>query len=154
MKWIVNRIATGMHARRKVTMRQTIRSYAGSAEGDAAKVGGFSLRAGVGFGKVTGHTFHNNSVRLCRELRYNGGGNSCEDGIYDLTNSHILATSNVWRRPSNPAIKVPETVWPPGTSLTIELESIGVPISPPTAWFDGITLDIVGSDTIFKNGFD
>lgn len=108
-----------------------------------------------GFGKVTGGTFDNNSVRLRWELRYNGGANSCEDGIYDLTNSHILATSNVWRRPGNPAIiDVPENAWTRNTSLTIKLDTIGSPATSPTGWFDGITLEIGNSDTIFANGFD
>ncbi|MEO8011672.1 MAG: hypothetical protein ABI650_08520, partial [Dokdonella sp.] len=108
-----------------------------------------------GFGKVSGGTLGGNSVRLRWELRYNGGANSCEDGIFDLTNSHILATSNVWRRPGNAAIiEVPIGAWTRNTSLTIKLDTIGSPATSPTGWFDGITLEIGNSDTIFANGFD
>jgi len=47
MSSITYRIATGAHAARKVATLQTIPADAGACEGDAGKVGGFSLRAGV-----------------------------------------------------------------------------------------------------------
>jgi len=47
MNSITYRIATGKHAGRKVTTLQTIPADNGPLEGDAGKVGGFSLRAGV-----------------------------------------------------------------------------------------------------------
>ena len=108
-----------------------------------------------GFGKVTSLMFDSNSARLRWELRYNGGALGCEDGAYNLTNTHILATTNTWRRPASGAvIEVPEGVWTRNTSLTIKLDTIGAPVSPPTAWFDGITLELDAVDTIFENGFD
>jgi hypothetical protein len=107
-----------------------------------------------GWGKVTSTMFESNSVRLRWELRYNGGAATCENGVYDLTNTHILATSNTWTRPANAAvIEVPEAVWTRNTSLTIKLDTSGNQ-TPPIGWFDGITLDIDNSDTIFKNGFE
>jgi len=47
MSSITNRIAAGKHAGRKVATLQTIPADNGSSEGDAGKVGGFSLHAGV-----------------------------------------------------------------------------------------------------------
>jgi len=47
MSSITYRIATGKHAGRKVATLQTIPADNGSLEGDAGKVGGFSLHAGV-----------------------------------------------------------------------------------------------------------
>jgi|GEM_PF-856236 len=47
MSSITYRIATGKHAGRKVATLQTIAANNGSTEGDAGKVGGFSLHAGV-----------------------------------------------------------------------------------------------------------
>ena len=47
MNSITYRIATGKHAGRKVATLQTIPADNGSPEGDAGKVGGFSLHAGV-----------------------------------------------------------------------------------------------------------
>lgn len=108
-----------------------------------------------GWGKVSGTMFEINSVMLRWELRHNGGPASCENGPYDATGTHILAGSNTWSRPANGAvIEVPEAVWARNTSLTIKLDTAGNQ-TPPTGWFDGITLDIDdGTDTIFKNGFE
>jgi len=47
MSSITYRIATGKHAGRKETTLQTIPADADAPEGDAGKVGGFSLHAGV-----------------------------------------------------------------------------------------------------------
>lgn len=96
-----------------------------------------------------------NRARITWELRYNGGMSSCENGAPDIGGTHQLATGTAWVRPANPAvIDVPANVWTQNTSLTVKLDVIGGPISPPTAWFDGITLDLYGDDTIFANGFE
>lgn len=95
-----------------------------------------------------------NRVRLVWELRYDGGRFGCTDGAPNLGGSHQLATGTAWTRPGSPAvIEVPAAVWTQDTSLTIKLDVLGGPINPPTAWFDGITLDLLGDDTIFANGF-
>jgi hypothetical protein len=105
-----------------------------------------------GWGKVSGTMFESNSARLRWELRYNGG--DCAAGVYDLTNTHTLATTNTWRRPPVAAIiDIPPGTWTRNMSLTIKLETTGNQM-PPVGWFDGITLEIEGSDTIFKNGFE
>jgi len=62
MNSITYRIATGKHAGRKVTTLQTIPADNGSLEGDAGKVGGFSLHAGVAAEAHEGQKLE----RLCR----------------------------------------------------------------------------------------
>lgn len=95
-----------------------------------------------------------NRARLVWELRYNGGAMSCESGAPNFSGVHQVATGTTWTRPASAAtIEVPPAVWTQHTSLTIKLDVTGALANPPTAWFDGITLDIDGSDTIFANGF-
>jgi len=64
MSSITYRIATGKYAGRKVATLQTIPADNGSPEGDAGKVGGFSLHAGVAAEAHEGHEFE----RLCRYI--------------------------------------------------------------------------------------
>jgi len=64
MRSITYRIATGKHAGRKVTTLQTIPADNGSPEGDAGKVGGFSLHAGVA---AEAHESQKHE-RLCRYI--------------------------------------------------------------------------------------
>lgn len=96
-----------------------------------------------------------NRARLTWELRYNGSLLGCENGAPDLSSIHQLATNATWTRPASPAlIEVPAAVWTPNTSLTVRLDVLGGTLNPPSAWFDGITLDVIGDDTIFANGFE
>ncbi len=98
-----------------------------------------------------------NRARLTWELRYNGSMFGCEDGAPDLAGTHVLASTATWARPAAGAvIQVPAAVWTHNTSLTVKLDVIGGPLNPPTAWFDGITLDPGTPDTdrIFANGFE
>ncbi len=107
-----------------------------------------------GWGKVTSTMFEINSAMLRWELRYSATGLNCEGGVYNLTGSHVLASANTWNHPSNAAfINVPQGTWTRFTTLTIKLDTAGNQM-PPVGWFDGITLDIEGSDVIFKNGFE
>jgi len=64
MSSITYRIATGAHAGRKVATLQTIPADNGSPEGDAGKVGGFSLHAGVAAEAHEGQKLE----RLCRYI--------------------------------------------------------------------------------------
>ena len=64
MSSITYRRATGKHAGRKVTTLQTIPADNGSLEGDAGKVGGFSLHAGVA---AEAHE-RQKLERLCRHI--------------------------------------------------------------------------------------
>lgn len=96
-----------------------------------------------------------NHARLTWELRYDGGLQSCENGAPSLAGTHQLATGSTWTRPGSPAlIEVPLSVWTTNTSLTVRLDVIGNVVNPPTAWFDGITLETGVDDTIFADGFE
>jgi len=64
MSSITYRIATGKHAGRKAATLQTIPADNGSLEGDAGKVGGFSLHAGVAAEAHEGQKLE----RLCRYI--------------------------------------------------------------------------------------
>jgi len=64
MSSITYRIATGAQAGRKVATLQTIAADNGSSEGDAGKVGGFSLHAGVAADAHEGQKLE----RLCRYI--------------------------------------------------------------------------------------
>ncbi len=95
-----------------------------------------------------------NRARLTWELRYDADRFGCDDGVPDLGGTHQIASTGTWTRPAGPAlIEVPPSVWTRNTSLTIKLDVIGAPINPPSAWFDGITLETGYDDTIFANGF-
>ncbi len=98
----------------------------------------------------------NNRARLTWELRYNGGATGCEDGVANLSGVHQLATGSTWTRPASPAlINVPAAAWTFNTSLTVKLDVLQLgPGQVPAAWFDGITLEIDGDDTIFADGFE
>ncbi|EME0887471.1 transposase, partial [Pseudomonas aeruginosa] len=64
MSSITYRIATGRDAGRKVVTLQTLPGDAGSLEGDAGKVGGFSLHAGVAAEAHESHKLE----KLCRYI--------------------------------------------------------------------------------------
>ncbi|WP_422766310.1 transposase, partial [Pseudomonas aeruginosa] len=64
MHSITYRIATGRDAGRKVVTLQTLPGDAGSLEGDAGKVGGFSLHAGVAAEAHESHKLE----KLCRYI--------------------------------------------------------------------------------------
>jgi len=64
MSSITYRIATGKHAGRKIATLQTIPADNGSSEGDAGKVGGFSLHAGAAAEAHESHKLE----RLCRSM--------------------------------------------------------------------------------------
>jgi hypothetical protein len=94
-----------------------------------------------------------NTARLTWALRRNGGRFGCEDGLPDANGALTLATSSPWRRPNPSAvIEVGPGVWTRDTSITIVLDVLGGIQNPPTAWFDGITLEPQG-DLIFLDGF-
>ena len=65
MSSMTYRIATGRDAGRKVVTLQTLPGDAGSLEGDAGKVGGFSLHAGVAAEAHESHKLE----KLCRYIR-------------------------------------------------------------------------------------
>lgn len=100
------------------------------------------------------NAMNTNRARLTWALRYNGGLLSCENGAPNQTGILNLATTSGWTSPSTPAlIDVPAALWTPNTSVTVLLDVLGGVLNPPTAWFDGIILEPVGSDIIFADGF-
>lgn len=118
-----------------------------------------------GWGRAShGSPFHN-QARLAWELRRNGSAFGCTGGTIDATGEFVLADDTAWHKPADGAtIEVGEAFWGNNTSLTIYAVGInGNPIAlapahaeggGPDAWFDGITLERVLGDSIFRNGFD
>ena len=95
-----------------------------------------------------------NRARLLWELRYTGGASGCEDGPIQQSGTVNLASTSTWATSASPAqIVIPTVSWTVNTSLTVKLDVIGSVVNPPTAWFDGIRLELL-SDIIFSDGFD
>jgi predicted outer membrane repeat protein len=112
-----------------------------------------------GRGRGTGNfTVPGDMAMLHWEYRRNGG-EACTQGAANTTGDLLLASQASWSRPANPArIAVTPAEWMFTSSITISLVGVesGVSGSPRTTstWFDGITLELEGSDTLFKQGFD
>lgn len=84
------------------------------------------------------------------------GGEVCNAGPPDRTGSLALARSSVWRGSVQELIAVAAGEWTSDSSIVVRqavAETSPAVNSTTTAWFDGITLDLV-SDTIFRDGFD
>lgn len=87
------------------------------------------------------------------------GGESCTQGAPVSTGALTLSNRAGWSRAFAPArISVTPAEWMYTSSIAISLVGVesGVSGTPRTtsSWFDGITLEIEGSDTLFANGFD
>lgn len=98
------------------------------------------------------------TAQLAWDYRRSGGEN-CTDGAADASGTHLLSNGNSWRRPAQPAlIEVTAEEWTHTSSIAVTLVAVesGASAEPRTtnAWFDGVTLEILGEDTIFANGFD
>lgn len=112
-----------------------------------------------GSGRGTGNlAVAGDIAQLQWEFRRNGG-EGCTQGAADGSGFHTLSSTASWGRPATPAfVNVAAAEWTSNSSITIILVGIesGVSGTPRTlnSWFDGITLDIAGSDTIFADGFD
>lgn len=108
---------------------------------------------GGGFGVMTDGTF------LRWELRRDGG-EACNAGPPDSSGTHFLSSSSSFVRPAVPAvIDLDEADWTHNSSITILLRVVDNGLTAPpnnsaTGWFDGITLEVEGSDLIFADGFD
>lgn len=94
---------------------------------------------------------------LHRELCRNGleAGNV---GPPHISGDHFLSASAGLVRPVTPAtIEISEADCTSTSSITIQLAVIdnGITFPPAvTGWFDGVTLDIEGDDTIFADDFE
>lgn len=108
---------------------------------------------GGGLGVMTDGTF------LRWELRRDGG-EACNAGPPDTSGTHFLSSSSSFVRPAVPAvIDLDEAEWTHNSSITILLRvvdngNVAPPNNSATGWFDGIALDVEGSDVIFADGFD
>ena len=114
-----------------------------------------------GWGKSTGTISPGNNVKLVWEYRENGS-EACT-GTADATGELLLATTGTWRRPSTPVRITTDFYWTTNTSILVKLvvddgPGNGRPAGPSSGtlvgWFDGITLDLVPGDYIFRNGFE
>ena len=110
-----------------------------------------------GSGRGTGTVLVGGDVaQLHWEYRRNGG-EACTQGAANGSGFHTLSNSASWGRPLNPVfINVPQADWTSNSSITITL--VGTELSTTgntlNTWFDGISLDVIGSDRLFANGFD
>jgi parallel beta-helix repeat protein len=112
-----------------------------------------------GFGRVSdGLMLDNNRVQLRWALRYSGLNGGCASASVPASTGVLqLATNSTWRRPPTPTeIVVDAALFTGNTAIVVSLETRGSNFSPPTGWFDGITLEPVvpTTDSIFLNGFE
>ncbi|MBS0438946.1 MAG: hypothetical protein JSS33_06020 [Proteobacteria bacterium] len=134
-------------------------------------IGGPGIYAlnGWGRGTSTGPIFNprpGDSAQLYWELR-NSGDDHCQ-GTVNAFGELTLSSTGSWARPAQPVlIPVPNGSY--GSSVaSIKIYLVareegsvigqgvtnGVQANTTDAWFDGITLDYLSYDTIFKNGFE
>ncbi len=112
-----------------------------------------------GSGRGTGNfTVPGDIAQLNWEYRRNGG-EACTQGAPTSSGTLVLSNRAGWSRAFAPArIVVTPAEWMYVSSISIELVGVesGVSGEPRTTntWFDGITLEIEGSDTLFRTGFD
>jgi predicted outer membrane repeat protein len=111
-----------------------------------------------GWGKRGGTTMAQRDYAILGwEFRRNGTA-SCNGGDPDRFGELYLGSSSSWTQPAQPAtIEVGAQDWTTNSSIVLRLiAQDGGVTSPPaiTAWFDGITMDVVSIyDRIFANGF-
>ena len=110
-----------------------------------------------GFGRSAGAIGTRDSVLLNWQLRHDGG-EACNAGPPNNAGDHFLTTGTGWVQPAAPAqILVTEADWTTNTSLTVALVVFdnGITFPPSvTGWFDGISLQVEGTDVIFADDFE
>lgn len=84
------------------------------------------------------------------------GGENWTSGAPNATGTQVLSTDNSWSKPATPAYVEVAQDWTYTSSIAVTLVAVenGASGTPTNAWFDDVTLDIEGDDTIFANGFD
>jgi hypothetical protein len=112
-----------------------------------------------GWGRGTGTALTAGDIAQLQWEFRSAGGESCTQGAATRTGFQTLSNSNSWSRPASPAfVVVSPQEWTTNSSIAITLVGIEGSVSgnPRTTstWFDGISLQLGGSDTLFKNGFD
>lgn len=111
-----------------------------------------------GRGKGGGNTVANRDyAKLAWELRHNGT-EQCNAGTANVSGELGIGSGTSWGQASQPAIiDLAPLDWTPTSSITITLIAEDGGVSFPrniSAWFDGITLEVDGSDVIFADGFE
>ena len=86
------------------------------------------------------------------------GGEACTSGNADGFGEMTVGSGTSWGTAAQATlVEVAPATWTTSSSILIRLIAVdgGVSIGGSiSAWFDGITLDIDGSETIFADGFD
>ena len=111
-----------------------------------------------GRGKGGGNTMISRDYAVLGwEFRRNGS-EACTSGSADAAGELGIGSGANWGSAAQPAlIDVPAADWTASSSIVVRLIAVdgGVSVGGSvSAWFDGITLDVEGSDVIFRNGFD
>lgn len=153
--------ATGASGSGSAKVSQTNIAFGQAVRGIAQCVHlpGPGLYAVNGSGRGTGNFAAAGDIaQLHWEFRRNGG-EGCTQGAVDASGYHTLSSTANWGRPATPAlVGVTAADWTTNSSITITL--VGTESGPSgtprtlNTWFDGITIDVAGSDTIFADGFD
>jgi hypothetical protein len=96
-------------------------------------------------------------VYLNWEYRH-AGGEQCDGGAPDASGDHFLSNSSAWQHPTNPKlIDVPAGEWTYTSSIRITQVVVEFGVTNPATtigWFDGISLEPLLNDSIFKDGFE
>lgn len=87
----------------------------------------------------------------------NNGGEACNAGTPTMTGDHVLTTAASWGSPPASLINITQAQFTNLSSISVSLVVVDRGVTTPGSvlgWFDGITLGIAASDTIFANGFE
>ena len=111
-----------------------------------------------GRGKGGGNTVANRDyAKLAWELR-TSGTEQCNAGVANVSGELGIGSGTSWGQAAQPAIiDLAPQDWTPTSSITVTLIAEDGGVSFPrniSAWFDGITLEVDGSDVIFADGFE
>lgn len=111
-----------------------------------------------GRGKGGGSTIQTRDyAKLGWELR-RSGTEQCNAGVANVSGELGIGSGTSWGQAAHPAIiDLAPQDWTPTSSITVTLIAEDGGVSFPrniSAWFDGITLEVDGSDVIFADGFE
>lgn len=111
-----------------------------------------------GWGRSTGNgIILDDSAALYWEYRRDGS-ETCIQGAPVSSGYVTLSASSSWRRPPIPVlISVSPEEWTHNSSITVTLvavENSAASNTSTSAWFDGVTIQLIGADTIFADGFE
>lgn len=111
-----------------------------------------------GRGKGGGNTVQNRDYAILGwELRHSGT-EQCNVGVPNVSGELTVGSGTNWGQAAQPAIiDLAPLDWSPTSSITVTLIAMDGGDAFPrniSAWFDGITLEVDGSDVIFADDFD